>query len=304
MEHHWRNGWPWRWGHVFGRRHAKTRQELVRAEFGETFDLLKQAASHAAGGVGATVGPRYGAAKNRMGNARGQLGPGASKVSSAASHGWESTIAALAPLAEAARQGSVKASKLPHSKEVRIRSLHIKESGGKGKRKAVSDNDSGHHMPTGLIMLLAAGAAIGATGALVARRRNRTKWAEYDPASVRSDAASTRPPMDATHDDEMPSTAAKLAAWAKDHTKSAADTVRSKLHDVTADTSDRLGDRPDRASNAKDRIGDGASHLADKTEARMNDASGRRTGMSGDNAADRATDEVDDLLRSTKNGRM
>jgi hypothetical protein len=271
-------------GHVFGRRGTKTRQELVRAELGETIGHLKQAAAHAAGGVGASVGPRYGSMKDRMGNTSGQLMPSASKVSNVAAQGWDSTIAAFAPLAEAARQGSAKAAKLPS----------VRDSRDKRKKRAVSENE-GHHVPTGLITLLAAGAAVGATGALVARRRNRTKWAQYQPSTVHEDATSlidsTKSRMSGAPDSDQPSTTAKLAAWAKDQTKSA----RRRLHDATADMSDRPDDMADRTSDLKDRTSDGTSHLADKADARMNDASDRR--MS-------STDEVDDLLRGARNGRV
>jgi hypothetical protein len=56
-------------------------------------------------------------------------------------------------------------------------------------------------------------------------------------------------------------------------------------------------------------MSEGASHLVDKTEARLNDASARRgtTSKPSDamgNAGERASSEVDDLLRSSKNGRM
>src|SRR6185437_15856061 len=100
-----------RWGHVFGRGRAKTRGELVRAEFVESLEHLKMAATHAAGGVGASVGPRYGSArdrygsakestKNKVNSARGAMTPGTSRMSNAAAHGWDSTIAAIAPLME------------------------------------------------------------------------------------------------------------------------------------------------------------------------------------------------------------
>ena len=87
--------------HVFGRGQSTTRQDLARAEFVESMDHFRQAATHAAGGLGATVGPRVGTgmdmARDRMGSARGYVisargyvGPGTNKLTQAASRGWDS----------------------------------------------------------------------------------------------------------------------------------------------------------------------------------------------------------------------
>jgi len=246
------------------------------------------------------------------------MGPGASKLSSAASQGWDSTRAAFAPLAEAARQGSANATKLPshHGKEHWGRKARGKETRNKVKFKAVAESEPGHRIPTGLITFLAAAAVLGATGTLVARRRNRTRWAEYEPASVQADANSlidsTKSQMSPVADaQEQPAGAAKFSTWAKDHTKSAVDTMRQKIHEATADGQHKAdGRNGGRMVDGKDRLtdGDSAGHLVDKAEARMNDASERRGASpsrdSMANAGDRATDEVDDLLRSAKNGRV
>lgn len=42
----------------------------------------------------------------------------------------------------------------------------------------------------GVMALIACGAAVGAAGALVARRRNRAKWADYEPSRLESEATS------------------------------------------------------------------------------------------------------------------
>src|SRR5215475_14977634 len=110
-------------GHVFGRGQAQTRQDLARAEFGESLDHFRLAATHAAGGLGASVGPRMGMAKGRMGSARGYIGyvgPGMERMRGAASQGWDTTIAIITPLADAARQGSIRAAKLPDSAKKKI----------------------------------------------------------------------------------------------------------------------------------------------------------------------------------------
>lgn len=277
-----------RWGHVFGRRHVKTRQELVRAEFGESLDLFRQAAAHAAGGLGATVGPRYGAAKTTFGSARGFMGPTASRVTNAASTGWDSTITALAPLAEAARQGSAKAEKLESKK---------------------ANQKSGH---SGLVALLAAGTAVGVAGALVARRRNRARWTEYASSGPMPEASSSE---DKTMTENMAETDAsrtssKVASWAKGQTRSAYDTARQKVHDATGKpigedvaASVASGARKvvDGMSKAGEPLNEGASHLAEKAEVKMNDASTR---VSESSTTTRTGDSADDLTRSAKNSRM
>src|SRR5439155_5300580 len=51
---------------VFGHREVKTHSQLMRDELGEGFDHLWQAAGHVANGVGATVGPRWDSARERL----------------------------------------------------------------------------------------------------------------------------------------------------------------------------------------------------------------------------------------------
>jgi hypothetical protein len=256
---------------------------------------------HAAGGVGASVGPRYGSVRDRYGSAKDRYGsardsakirinsargfasPGTIRMTNAASHGWDSTIAALAPLMEAARQGSARAAKLPPA------------AGKRGKPRKVKvkvETENGGHTGT-IVGLIAAGAAIGATGALVARRRNRAKWAEYEPSAVADDAnamlAKTRGGEHAAGEGAS-GKASKIASWAKGTATSAVGNVKGKIQNTGTD-----GD----AGSARSRGADGSGHLADKGEARMNDAAGRRGSTGG-----RGGDEVDDLLRSSKNGRM
>ena len=78
---------------------ASLTRQLVRAELGESFGHFRQAATHAAGGVGATVGPRVQAA-------RVYLSPTATRVAQTAANGWGSTMTMIAPLAVAALAGA------------------------------------------------------------------------------------------------------------------------------------------------------------------------------------------------------
>ncbi|GAA5189282.1 hypothetical protein GCM10023322_41820 [Rugosimonospora acidiphila] len=146
-------------------RRSQTRRQtgnhggMMRAELGEGIDHLRQAATHAAGGVGATVGPR-------LSSAMDLVGPGTERVRDVASQGWETTVAALAPLMDAARLGAIEAG----SQTVRARKMM-----GSNKRSRSSGKRTGM-----LIGLLVLGAAAGAVGAMAVRRRGRDHWEEYE----------------------------------------------------------------------------------------------------------------------------
>ena len=320
--------------HVFGRGQETTRQDLARAEFVESMDHFRQAATHAAGGLGATVGPKVGlgmdVARDRVGSARGYVGtarayvvPGTEKISRAASRGWDSTIALVMPLADAARSGSLRAAMLPEGVKSQATRVQIMKP-VMIKKKAVTTDSSSGHMATAMVSIVAAGAALGATGALVARRRNRSKWAEYEPAALQDDAQAF---VDQTRSSgrggsEGPRTASKMAGWAKEHSRSAVDGVRGKMHDSSTTSAggrmDEMTSRPGmgddisepmpgKASDASERAGDSAHHMADKSDAKLNDAAGRRGGKPS-----KSTDPADgtDDTRSSnamppnKNGRQ
>jgi hypothetical protein len=84
--------------------------------------------------------------------------------------GWGSTAATLAPLAAAYRVGAADAT---------AAALKLKRKAQPGKKgKSVSNRRSGM-----LMGLLAAGVALGAAGAMMARKR-RQQWSEYDPSAA------------------------------------------------------------------------------------------------------------------------
>jgi hypothetical protein len=143
---------------VFGMGRRDTRGQLVKNELGESFDHFMQAATHAAGGVGATVGPR--------------AAQGVDRVNGATAQGWESTLAAFAPLAAAAADGAREAGRTTSRAGRRTQRAVM--------RKKVPQM-SGRRWPM-LAGLLAAGATVGAAGALVMRRRKQQQWQEYDPS--------------------------------------------------------------------------------------------------------------------------
>jgi hypothetical protein len=312
-------------GHVFGRGQAQTRQDLARAEFGESMDHFRLAATHAAGGIGATVGPRMGMARGRMGSAREYVGPGAERLRGAASQGWDTTIAFVTPIADAARQGAIRATKLPDAE----------------KRRGNGNGNGGGRTSATVASIVAAGAAIGATGALVARKRNRARWAEYEPSALQDEADALVDETRAANRERngRPRAASKMAGWARDHGMSV-DSVQRRIQDARGgggsraagvsgdamrDTGRRssgmtdtgmgetgMGGMPgemtdemrDAMSEPKPRGGDTAHHLADKADAKLNDASTRRgskaSGKSSDPATGATADEVDDVLRSSK----
>ncbi|MEJ3742447.1 hypothetical protein WEI85_04015 [Actinomycetes bacterium KLBMP 9797] len=118
---------------VFGKGRRTTHAQLVRTELGESFDHLRQAAAHAATGVGEKVGPRAADGVHRMKD-------------------FSYSIGTQTPLVK--------------------NSLRKKEPRMSRKRWPM------------LAGLLAAGAALGAAGALVMRRRKQQQWQEYDPTQA------------------------------------------------------------------------------------------------------------------------
>jgi hypothetical protein len=200
------------------RRSAKSRARLAKEELGESFEHLMQAATHVAGGVGATVGPKVSAARE-------YVSPATGKVRDTASHGWETTMAALAPLAAAARDGAKDGSRKARRA--------ARKAKGKGYRAiGKKENRMSRKRWPMLAGLLAAGAAVGAAGALV-RRRRKKQWQEYDPSrSLESTAGSAKSAAHRVADKVSAgahSAAAKISGTAEtaaDKTSSAIDTAQ------------------------------------------------------------------------------
>ncbi|MGN9775203.1 hypothetical protein ACTMS0_05410 [Micromonospora sp. H33] len=163
-------------GTVFGIGRRKTQGQLAKAELNQGFGHLKQAATYAAKGAGATVGPR-------VRTARGAIAPTAVVVRDRASSGVASTVAALAPLALAFRNAQAEAAgkavtgrKAAAAKQTAV-SRKVKAKNMKAARRKKKSGRGG--MMTGI---LAAGAVAGLAGAMaMRRRREQQEWAEYDP---------------------------------------------------------------------------------------------------------------------------
>lgn len=148
---------------MFGIGRRKTHSEHIKGELGESFDHFMQAATHAASGVGATVGPRVHAARDLVAPATDRLRHGAS-------NGWESTVTALAPLAIAAAEGARQAGGVARKAKPKKPGLMRKRGSQMSRRR----------WPI-LAGLLATGAIVGAAGAVVRKRRMTQQWDEYDP---------------------------------------------------------------------------------------------------------------------------
>lgn len=159
---------------VFGLRRRKAHRDLIRAELGESFDHFRQAATHAASGVGATVGPR-------VQTARGYVGPAATRARRSAAKGWESTMVTVGPLAVAAVGRARQAGTARKVKSMKAMQMNRKKARASGRLSRLAG-------------LAGAGAAVGAASAYALRRRNRPRWAEYDPGqaldAVRTEAGS------------------------------------------------------------------------------------------------------------------
>lgn len=134
------------------RNEAKTRGQLLREELNQTVEHARRAAGHAAGGVGAAVGPRVSAARETV----------APRVRDTAARGWGSTVATFTPLSEAAQ---------------------AKLGNGRARRKKAA-RTAQRRWPV-LAGLLACGALVGAVAAAMLRRRQP----EPEPPPQASDLA-------------------------------------------------------------------------------------------------------------------
>ncbi|WP_194821730.1 hypothetical protein [Micromonospora sp. S-DT3-3-22] len=161
-------------GTVFGIGRRKTQGQLAKVELHQGIGHLRQAATHAAKGAGATVGPRVQAA-------RSAVAPTAVVVRDRASSGLATTAAALAPVALAVRNAQAEAAgkavagkKAAAAKQAKVTKKIKAKSPKARKRKRTSRG-----MMAGLLV---AGTVAGVAGAMaLRRRREQQEWAEYDP---------------------------------------------------------------------------------------------------------------------------
>jgi hypothetical protein len=189
---------------VFGMVRRRSHGMMARQEFEQGVEHFRAAATHAARGTGAAVGPR-------IVLARGSVLPAAGKMRDAASNSWGSAIAMLAPLAAAATEGARQAGRKPSKADQKNaktldkkarKAMGAKQSSGKGK----------------LIGLGVAGLALGAAGAMVLRRRQQQQWDEYDPSQ----------PIGAVGSESMPSAMSPDPTASPRHNPTVAEVARGE----------------------------------------------------------------------------
>jgi cytoskeletal protein RodZ len=135
---------------------------MLRNDLGQTIGHLKQAATQGAGGVGTAMRPRMSAAKTAaMGTAAG----------------------AMARMAAARKTGATQAGEMARK---------AKPTMGKKKQR---ERRMARKRAKMLGRLLALGTAVGAVGALIARRRRQTLWTEYDATQTKPQTPTARPPQ-------------------------------------------------------------------------------------------------------------
>jgi hypothetical protein len=164
-----------RWALVFAIMRQKRRSTRMKSELGQGVEHFRRAAALAAQETGATVGPRWNAA-------RGRVQPAVSQAKGAASTGWGSAIATLAPLVTAAAE-NVRQTGKESKKASRADKKHAAKKAKKLQKQA--DKAVGRKRGKGgkLFGLALAGAAVGAGAAYAAKRRKAAQWDEYDPSA-------------------------------------------------------------------------------------------------------------------------
>jgi len=217
------------------------------------------------------------AAGHAAGGAAEKVTPGYDKARNTAARGWSSTKGAFSPLYEQMREGATNA------------------------RKEAEVANSKNRWPM-LMGLLAAGAAVGAAGALVAKRRRAAQhWDEFEPGAALDDSAydldeardEAGRVTDSTKDKTGPATG-KVAAGAAavaETVSTQAGKVAESLHGKS-DSAAKVGDK---AKGAADKTGDAASKAADKT----GDAAGQAADKVSD-ATSKAGDKASDVASSAK----
>jgi uncharacterized protein YeaO (DUF488 family) len=180
---------------VFATMRRKSRNRRMKNELGQSVDHFKRAASLAAQETSATVGPRVSAAVDKM-------QPAAVKAKDAASSGWDSALATLTPLVNAATDNVRQTGKM--TKRQTKKAAKQNEKYAKQLRKRVGKR-SDKRRGSRLLGYALIGTAVG-VGAYVAKRRRASQWDEYDPAAPVSSSSEVGGADDAAFEPAEPST--------------------------------------------------------------------------------------------------
>ena len=183
---------------MFTTMRRKRRSTKMRTELGQSVDHFKRAASLAAQETGATVGPRFNAAVDRM-------QPAMHQAKGAASSGWDSALATITPLVTAASDSVRHTGKETRksAKASRKRARKNEKKLEKRVNQAMGRKQGGRRAGK-LFGLALVGAALGAGAAYVIRRRQAAQWDEYDPGAPISSTDSDR--ISSTDTDRISST--------------------------------------------------------------------------------------------------
>jgi hypothetical protein len=188
---------------------------MMRDELGVSLEHLRQAAAHAAGGTADFVAPRATAARRAV------------KPGLRAARG--TAMAALVPLAAATRNQARQAGKVANKGK-----SQLSKNTKLGKRESAM---TGKRWPMLIGGLLAAGTAVGVTGAVIARRKaNRSRWEEYgatQPTSLKTEMGSMTDSTKSTVESGVDKVQS-IAESAKDR---AADMIASKTGETAGRTS-------------------------------------------------------------------
>jgi hypothetical protein len=188
---------------MFRRRQMKNHRTLMRDELAESFDHFRMAAIHAKDGTAAHIGPRISATRR-------SVAPTLRKASGA-------TLATVGPVALAAGKSAKSAART-------------------GRAKLMREEPRVRRWPKIVGGLLIAGAAVGAAGTFMARRRaNRSRWEEY--GTARSTMSNTGA--------SMASSARQTAETGKQKVQSLADSAKERAGEMMHTGAKGESNKPD-----------------------------------------------------------
>lgn len=175
---------------MFATMRRKNRNAKMKNELSQSVDHFKRAASLAAQETSATVGPKFSAARDRVQPAAAKAKGAAYSAKGAATSGWGSAVSTLGPLVAAASENVRKTGKQAEKAEkANKRAVKANKDVAKVSKKSAKKIEKrankalGKQSSTGgkLMKLVLAGAAVGAAGAYVLRKRRSDQWDEYEP---------------------------------------------------------------------------------------------------------------------------
>lgn len=161
---------------MFATMRRKSRNKRMKNELGQSVEHFKRAATLAAQETSATVGPTLQAAANRV-------QPAATKAKDAASSGWGSTVATLAPLVTAATENVRQTGKVSKKQAKKAAKYNQKNAQKLQKQANKAMSRKTGKRKSRLLGFALLGTALGVGAAYAAKRRQAAQWDEYEPAA-------------------------------------------------------------------------------------------------------------------------